>query len=129
MINLAYIRDGKSNYMNYKDLIFYIKSCYCKHFSSNQLHPVSGEKNLGDNIWLLTGLSVIKLDLNGGSGEKEYSTRNIYANICLWESFFKEIRLSDFAIHLEQGNEHPESFKPVAINFLSINVGLANGKA
>lgn len=81
-MDLVYIKDDKRCYMNYKDLIFWIKTCYCKHFFSNQLRLPGGEKSFGGNIQLPSEVLVVEVDLNIDQNEEVHSENNIYAYVC-----------------------------------------------
>lgn len=86
----------------------------------------SGEDGLGNGVQLLSELSVIKVDFDIFQGEEKHFKNNIHTNISWLKSFFNEIGLFVFVIHMERGNDHPINFQPAAINILSVYVSFAN---
>lgn len=82
------IENSEKQYVNYKNLIVVIKSCYCKLFLSNQLHLLVTGKGLGDRIQSLLKLLVIKIDFDITQDEEKYFKSNIHTHVGQYESFF-----------------------------------------
>lgn len=68
-MNLVCIGDSKRYYVNYQDLIFWIKSCYYQLSLSNQLYLSGSRKIFGGDIERLPELFVVEVELNIASGE------------------------------------------------------------
>lgn len=101
-INLAYIKDSKRCYLNYEDLIFWTKSCYCKLFFSHQLYFPGSRKRLSGGILLLFKLPVIEVDCDVTQSEELY-----YKTIFMLMSISRQVFLKkrDFSSLLSIWNK------------------------
>lgn len=123
------IEDGEKSYVNYKNLIFGIKSCCYQLFLSNKLYPLGNEKSFNNSIQPWTKLLIIEIDLDIASGKERHSISNIFINISQFKSFFKETVLFIFVIYWKQDNNHLICLTFIAIEFSSTHVGLLILKA
>lgn len=75
------IKDSKTRYINYKGLIFWIKSCYYKLYFSEQLYFLSDGKIFDGSIQTSPKLLVVEIDFNIAQGEERHFKNNTNPNV------------------------------------------------